>query len=895
MRRYTIKQLFTKKKAIMIMLTGALVITPIQQILPFGSNHYMNIADAATNSNSLVAKGESIISSGVVRKEYTFKTTRSSKAVSTDVHVMEIDLSNPYISLQALSGTDGQVGKRTTVMNMSKNTGAIAAINGDVFVMKNEGTSLGSQIVKGSLVVSPSLLKGMYAFGVTKDKKPTIDMYTFEGNVTSSSGQSFALSGINQSTYSSDVTGEAYSHSNKLYIYTSAWGGAERPINSGTTPTEVLVVDNIVKEIVENGSIKTTVPSNGYVLRGHRDAAQFLVKNMTVGSTVNANYNLVSQTTKQKVDPSNFDMMVSGHTLLVENGKASSFSRDITGVSGSSYTSRTAIGYSADGKKVYMVTAEKSGSNTGLSLKELQTVLVSLGAHKAVNLDGGGSTTMVERKLGYSSLSLAHATQESSLRSVANGIGVFTSAPKGSLNGLVISGGNSMLIGQSINLSALGYDNYYNPISADVSWSSLNNKGSFSGNTFTANSAGTVSVKATSGGVSALKELQVVGGDQIKSLVASGGVGTLSAGATLPVTLKATLKNGETHQVDGNYLKWEFVGFSGTFKDGSITVKSVNANAKTGYAIASYDGFTTMIPFSNEQSVSTVENFNAVGYSITSQVLPADVTKGSAKLVAGSTSDSADKALQISYDFSAGTGTKASYAKLGEAGRTLSSNLTALSFDVNGDGSNNWLRAELIDGNGQLHYVDIAKSVNWTGWKNIKVNVDTSAMKGSVKLRRIYMITLDSSKAGLATSGQVAIDNIMQYAKTTNSSQNTNSVVKLFIGKKQATVNGKSTLLDVAPVLKGDYTYLPLRFVTEQLGATLQYDNKTKVVKVFNGSTMLQMTLGKKEYVLNGVRYESDVAPFETNGRTLIPVRLFSEKLGYKVTYNHTERSVTIQ
>lgn len=894
MQRYTIKQLFSKKKAIMLILTGALVISPLQNILPWGTSHHMNIAVAASSSDSLVAKGESIISSGVVRKEYTFKTTRSSKAVSTDVHVMEIDLSNPYISLQAISGQSGDVGKRTNVMTMAKNAGAIAAINGDVFAMVNEGAPLGTQIVTGSLFVSPSLLKGMYAFGVTTDKKPSIDAYTFEGNVKSSSGQSFTLSGINQSTYMSDVTGEAYSHSNKLFIYTSAWGGSERPTNSGTTPTEVLVVDDVVQEVVQNGSIKTTIPSNGYVLRGHKDAAQYLINNMTIGSTVEANYNLVSQTTKQKVDPSKFEMMVSGHTLLVENGKASSFSRDITGVSGSSYTSRTAIGYSADGKKVYMVTAENSGSNSGLSLKELQQVLVSLGVNKAVNLDGGGSTTMVERKLGYSSLSLAHVTQESSMRSVANGIGVFTSAPQGSLKGLVITGGGTILIGQSTNFTALGYDNYYNPISADVSWSSMNNKGSFSGNTFTAKAAGEVSVKASSGSITAVREFEVVGGDQLKSLVPSNNVGTLSAGAKLPVSFKATLKNGDTHQIDGNYLSWEFVGFKGTFKDGNIVVNSVNANTKDGYAIATYDGFSTMIPFGSEQAVSSVENFDAVGYGITNQVLP-ETTKGGVKLVAGASSSSTDKALQLSYDFTAGTGTKASYAKLGESGRTLSSNLTALAFDVLGDGSNNWLRAEIIDSNNQLHYVDIAKNVDWTGWKTIKVNVDTSAMQGSIKLRRIYMITLDSTKAGVATSGQVIIDNIAQYTKTASTPQTSGNTVKLYINKKQATVNAKAITLDVAPILKDNFTYLPLRFITEQLGATLQYDNATKTVKVLSGTTLLQMTLGQKQYILNGVRYESEVAPFATAGRTLIPVRLISEKLGYKVTYNHTERSVTIQ
>src|SRR5690606_18592443 len=291
-----------------------------------------------------------------------------------------------------------------------------------------------------------------------------------------------------------------------------------------------------VQEIVPNGVITKTIPENGYVLRGHKDAAKFLL-GLTVGDTIQADYSLVSQTTKQPVDPASFEMMVSGHTLLVENGKASSFSRDVTGVSGSSYTSRTAIGYSADGKKVYMVTAERAGGNTGLSLKELQTVMVKLGAHKAVNLDGGGSTTMVERKLGYPTLSLAHATQESSLRPVANGIGIYTSAPQGKLKGLIITGTKKMLIGQTATFNLRGYDNYYNPleVSDTPTWKSANSSGSFSGNEFTAKAAGTASVTATAGSASATASFEVVGSDGIKSLVSTSGIGALAAGVQLPV------------------------------------------------------------------------------------------------------------------------------------------------------------------------------------------------------------------------------------------------------------------------------------------------------------------------------------------------------------------------
>ncbi len=93
-------------------------------------------------------------------------------------------------------------------------------------------------------------------------------------------------------------------------------------------------------------------------------------------------------------------MMAGGHTLLVNDGAAASFSRDVTGVSGSSYTSRSAVGYSKDGTKVYLITSERYGNNTGVSLKELQQIMLQLGVFKGVNLDGGGSTTMIERPLG---------------------------------------------------------------------------------------------------------------------------------------------------------------------------------------------------------------------------------------------------------------------------------------------------------------------------------------------------------------------------------------------------------------------------------------------------------------------------------------------------------------
>jgi len=850
------------------------------------------IASASTENAKIKELSQTIISQGVVRKDYTFTTTRKNKSVSTGFHVIEVDLSNPYLTLQALSADNSTtVGKRANVRTMAIQSGAIAAINGDVFNMINEGAPLGTHINQNGLQVSPSLLKGMYAFGVTKEKRPIIDSYTFEGSVTTSAGSSFNLAGINQSTYSSDVTGEAYSHVNNLFIYTSAWGGKERPQNSATTATEVLVVDNVVKE-VPNGVVTTAIPANGYVLRGHGKAAEFL-KQLKVGDTVTANYNLVSQTTNQKVNPDDFSMMVSGHTLLIDNGQAVEFTRSITGVSGNSYTSRTAVGYSADRKKVFFVTAEKSGANTGVSLSELQALLKRLGVEKAVNLDGGGSTTMVERKLGTHDIVLSHSTQESSLRAVTNGIGVFTHAPIGDLAGIIVQGAELMFVGQTTAFSHLTYDTYYNPLAdvKDVVYSEENGLGKFQGQSFTANKVGKTTIVAKKGQISGKKTLRVIGANDISGLVSQSGTGILSPGYSLDTSLVATLTSGEKYKIDGKLLSWSFIGFNGEFSDGKIIVKSVDSSVEYGYAIATYDGFSTMIPFSKAESESLIENFNSTSYSITSQVIPAQ-TKGSVALVGGMNGNSNDKALQINYDFSQGSGTQASYAVFNSTGIALAPSIKSIRADILGDGGNHWLRAELIDSTGALHYVDLAKKVDWTGWKTVEAAVDVA--DSNLKLRRIYVITLDATQPNLAKSGSIMIDNLKQIAVGSPAVKN-NKAITLTINDSQATVNGEKVKLDAPPRVKDSSTYLPFRFVAEQLGAQVEYNSNDKSVVVYYADKFIKLYINKSDYILNGERKKATVAPYLTNGRTLVPVRLISESLGFSVDYIEETKQVIIK
>jgi hypothetical protein len=63
------------------------------------------------------------------------------------------------------------------------------------------------------------------------------------------------------------------------------------------------------------------------------------------------------------------------------------------------------------------------------------------------------------------------------------------------------------------------------------------------------------------------------------------------------------------------------------------------------------------------------------------------------------------------------------------------------------------------------------------------------------------------------------------YENGTINAQGSGHSVSLRIGSNQATVDGQNQLLDVAPFMIGDSTYVPLRFVSQALGTNVNYDS----------------------------------------------------------------------
>jgi uncharacterized protein YigE (DUF2233 family) len=100
------------------------------------------------------------------------------------------------------------------------------------------------------------------------------------------------------------------------------------------------------------------------------------------------------------VFPDDLESAVSGRPLLVRDGAVDSVGLDAFEHSRNRHP-RTAVGVSRDGRTVYLVVADgRRAHSRGQNLYELSALMVELGAFAALNLDGGGSSTMYVERLG---------------------------------------------------------------------------------------------------------------------------------------------------------------------------------------------------------------------------------------------------------------------------------------------------------------------------------------------------------------------------------------------------------------------------------------------------------------------------------------------------------------
>lgn len=119
-------------------------------------------------------------------------------------------------------------------------------------------------------------------------------------------------------------------------------------------------------------------------------------------------------------------------------------------------------------------------------------------------------------------------------------------------------------------------------------------------------------------------------------------------------------------------------------------------------------------------------------------------------------------------------------------------------------------------------------------------------------------------------------------------------VIYLPVGKAVAQVDGVETALDVPANIVGGRTLVPLRFISESLGATVGWDGMERKVSIGLGSRSLEIWIDKVEARVNGKSQTLDVPPIIQNDRTMVPIRFVTENLGLVVGWDNRNRAVYV-
>jgi hypothetical protein len=253
--------------------------------------------------------------------------------------------------------------------------GALAAINGGFF--SSIGDSLGCLVVDGEVLSEP--IAGRSCVGMTDDGSLLFDVMRLDAGAASEGG-TVAIHGINRARGADEVM-----------LYRPAFGGSTRTNVFGV---EVTVVGETV-QLITDGRGNSTIPPGGFVLSAHGRSQASLLAAFNAGDRVT----LWARLLPASGDPrwEGVRHVLGGGPRLLADGQYVGGEGFRASLSDRRHP-RTAIGRLADGRVVLAVIGGRQPYHSlGMTLVELAATLQALGATDAMNLDGGGSTTLVVR------------------------------------------------------------------------------------------------------------------------------------------------------------------------------------------------------------------------------------------------------------------------------------------------------------------------------------------------------------------------------------------------------------------------------------------------------------------------------------------------------------------
>jgi len=316
--------------------------------------------------------------------------------VPWSIKILEVDLTVPGNKITTALANDrlGAGFEKTSALSKRKSVSGnvvVGAVNGDFYGISAPNNPYGflgnSQIINSEYVFGRAHIRS--SFGVMNHKKPVVQVIDFFTTITPKNSQPKIVNECN-SQRGTDA----------LILYNKYFGPSTLT-NSFGAEIELIPIDSfvtnsntrcVVNQKVSNVGNMTIQPGR-YILSGHGVSKTFLEQNFNVGDTV-----ILKMGTSPIIG--NVTALIGGGPRLLINGVKPPTYVGFEGF-GSDFVNtrhpRTAVGFNQDSTKVFFVVVDGRQSNlsVGMTIDELANLMLSVGAYNAVNLDGGGSSTMV--------------------------------------------------------------------------------------------------------------------------------------------------------------------------------------------------------------------------------------------------------------------------------------------------------------------------------------------------------------------------------------------------------------------------------------------------------------------------------------------------------------------
>jgi len=295
----------------------------------------------------------------------------------------------------------GRVATTTKLTDILARDGAVAGVNGDFFDIGNTGAPLGiGRDQQRGLLHAPKFGWNS-TFSLDADGSP--DIGSIPMTATIAQHPNFKITNVNSPRVKASGIG----------VYTSAWGRTVgyRITSGQRRHVRAVLVRN--GRVVENSAqLPTNSQIDDTLLIGRGNGARDLAR-LRKGSKVTVTSRLVGRPR----------MAITGNRFLVREGL-------IEVTDDREMHPRTAIGIDRDtGDILLLVVDGRQSFSRGVTMVELADMMIDLGADEALNLDGGGSSTMVAKKPN-GNVGVVNSPSDGQQRSVPNGIQVTYTKPR---------------------------------------------------------------------------------------------------------------------------------------------------------------------------------------------------------------------------------------------------------------------------------------------------------------------------------------------------------------------------------------------------------------------------------------------------------------------------------